>query len=292
MKERPIIFGEVLFDHFPDGSAVLGGAPFNVAWHLQGFGLNPLLISCLGDDEDGRRVLDAMAGWDMDRSGIQADASHSTGVVQVTLNDGQPSFDIVADVAYDHIDPKRLPAAVEGSLLYHGTLAARSMHSRTALSQLRDAADLPVFVDINLRAPWWDHNGVEKLIHGARWLKLNEDELFQIELTAPADAIAAAKRVKSRFGLEWLIVTRGSKGAMIFGPDGMRTGEVPTVDLVDAVGAGDAFSAVVILGFTRGWSASETLARALQFAAAICRVRGATSTDRSLYRQLLSEWKA
>ena len=36
---RAIIFGEVLFDTFPDGTAVLGGAPFNVAWHLQGFGL-------------------------------------------------------------------------------------------------------------------------------------------------------------------------------------------------------------------------------------------------------------
>ena len=36
---RPVVFGEVLFDCFPDGSRVLGGAPFNVAWHCQAFWL-------------------------------------------------------------------------------------------------------------------------------------------------------------------------------------------------------------------------------------------------------------
>ena len=44
-----VIFGEVLFDDFPDG-AVLGGAPFNVAWHLQAFGLHPVVISRTGND--------------------------------------------------------------------------------------------------------------------------------------------------------------------------------------------------------------------------------------------------
>ncbi|MBA1332725.1 carbohydrate kinase, partial [Candidatus Endoriftia persephone str. Guaymas] len=53
MESHPIIFGEVLFDCFEDGSRVLGGAPFNVAWHLQALGAAPLFISRVGDDSLG-----------------------------------------------------------------------------------------------------------------------------------------------------------------------------------------------------------------------------------------------
>jgi len=312
VTDRPILFGEVLFDHFPDGSAVLGGAPFNVAWHLRGFGLDPLLISRIGSDDEGRHVLDAMTGWGLDRAGIQIDANHPTGAVNITLEAGQPSFDIVANAAYDHIAADQIPAGVDGGLLYHGSLAARGGQSRAALMGLR-SDDRAVFVDINLRPPWWDRDRVAGLIRGARWLKLNEDELLQIDATAgdptvgapiagrmddssaPTGAIATlpvAEAVKTRFGLHTVIITRGSKGAFILDPDGVVSGEVPAVELVDAVGAGDAFSSVMILGFARGWSAGDTLERALNFAAAICRVRGAVSGERDLYRHFLSEWGA
>ena len=122
---RPVVFGEVLFDTFPDGAAVLGGAPFNVAWHLQGFGLDPLFISRIGDDEPGTRVLDTMRAWGMDIRGLQVDDDHPTGKVQVSLDHGQPSFSILADQAYDFIE---LEAAVGAAtraapaLLYHGSL--------------------------------------------------------------------------------------------------------------------------------------------------------------------------
>ena len=76
---RPILIGEVLFDCFPDGSRVLGGAPFNVAWHLQAFGLDPLLISRVGADQAGDEVLAAMESWGMDRTGVQRDEELPTG---------------------------------------------------------------------------------------------------------------------------------------------------------------------------------------------------------------------
>ena len=51
---KPVIFGEVLFDVFPEeGNMVLGGAPFNVAWNLQAMGLAPHLVSRIGRDELG-----------------------------------------------------------------------------------------------------------------------------------------------------------------------------------------------------------------------------------------------
>ena len=65
----------------PDGSRVLGGAPFNVAWHLRGFGANPLVISAVGDDAEGREVLERMTSWDLmnRRRADRPDASDGPG---------------------------------------------------------------------------------------------------------------------------------------------------------------------------------------------------------------------
>jgi fructokinase len=89
-RGRPVVVGEVLFDVFPDDDRILGGAPFNVAWHLQAFGLDPLLITRIGDDADGTAVVDAMSSWGMDLSGVQTDAGAPTGEVRVRGERGEP----------------------------------------------------------------------------------------------------------------------------------------------------------------------------------------------------------
>ena len=138
---RPCIFGEVLFDHFPDGRRVLGGAPFNVAWHLQAFGESPLLVSRIGDDADGAAVAHAMDDWDMERAGLQTDPRLPTGRVQVSIEDGEPSYDIVHPSAWDAIEPPGLDARC--LLLYHGTLALRDDRARQAWRQLRRGRPRP-----------------------------------------------------------------------------------------------------------------------------------------------------
>jgi fructokinase len=101
---RPVVFGKVLFDRFPDDTAVLGGTPFNVAWHLQGLGHDPLFLSRVGRDGPGRQVGQAMRHWGMDTTGLQTDADYPTGAVELAFEAGQPSFDILPDQAYDHFD--------------------------------------------------------------------------------------------------------------------------------------------------------------------------------------------
>ena len=131
---RPLIFGEVLFDRFPDSSVVLGGAPFNVAWHLHAFGLKPLMVSRIGNDALGRRVEAAMRDWGMDCSGMQTDSTHPTGSVEVSFVEGEPSYEIAQGVAYDFIDASVLPQPDDGEwLLYHGSLALRHSCSAAAL---------------------------------------------------------------------------------------------------------------------------------------------------------------
>ncbi len=288
---RPVIFGEVLFDHFPDGARVLGGAPFNVAWHLQAFGLAPLFVSRVGNDPAGREVQEAMSDWGMDLTGVQVDDSHPTGTVAITIEEGEHSFLIVPHQAYDFIHDTSLPDPGDYRLLYHGSLALRDQTSRHALETLRGSLSVPVFMDVNLRPPWWDLTTLTSLTQKATWVKLNEDELDSL---APeeTDLEARAEELQARCGLELLVVTRGAKGVVARTPEGALISARPsaTVQVVDTVGAGDAFTSVLLLGLTLGWDTRLTLERAQSFASAIVGVRGATVANRALYESFRADW--
>ena len=289
-EQRPLIVGEVLFDVMPDGTRVLGGAPFNVAWHLEAFGLRPLMVTRVGDDETGDEVLSAMETWGMDVSAVQRDKAHPTGQVQVDLRDGEPTFHILADQAYDHIDGDlavRSVAEEAFSLLYHGSLISRGEISRCALDRIKNEFGLPVFVDVNLRAPWWKRADVVASVRHARWVKLNEGEL---DVLADGSGGGAAGVFRVNHELDAVIVTRGNRGAVVVDSNGTFEAAPPTkVQVIDTVGAGDAFSAVFILGLMRGWTTDQTLKRAVSFAAAVCTVSGATTADRSLYSRFADE---
>jgi fructokinase len=296
-SDRPVILGEVLFDAFPDGSRVLGGAPFNVAWHLQAFGLAPLMITRVGEDAAGRRVRDAMETWGMDTSGLQIDREAATGEVRVHLEDGEPDFEILADRAWDRLDGGTALSALAGnrySLLYHGSLIARGERSRSALRAIREGTDLPVFMDVNLRDPWWTSERVLGLLTGVRWAKLNRHELLRLQDRSDADGSdleGLATRSRERLDLEQLIVTNGAEGALVRSRDTTFERRPPAqVEVVDTVGAGDAFSAVWILGLARRWDPETTLRRALEFAAEICHQRGATIDDPALYQRTIDTW--
>jgi len=290
MSSAICVFGEVLFDHFPDGARVLGGAPFNVAWNLQALGEPVSFISRVGDDPEGAEVRQAMQAWGMDTSNVQIDRDHPTGEVRVSLQNGEPSYDIVAPSAYDRIQPQAGSHACE--LLYHGTLALRDPVSRAALDDLLQARrPRIVFVDVNLRSPWWSRDEVLRLIERADWLKLNEHELEMISDKGAATA-AAASAFLEQHRLQGLILTRGGAGAELITADGEQGAIQPStsIDVVDTVGAGDAFASVIVLGLARGWPLQQILDRAQAFASAIVGQRGATVSDPDYYRAFLDSW--
>jgi len=286
----PCLFGEVLFDRFPDGAEVLGGAPFNVAWHLQAFAAEPVFISRVGSDALGQRIRKQMQCWGMSTHGLQSDPAHPTGTVEVSLHDGEPAFDIVAGCAWDHIAADALPDVSPG-LLYHGSLVAREPVSAAALAQLKHRTGAPVFLDVNLRPPWWQREAVLRLLADARWAKLNHHEVAELAAIG-GDLDAQAGDLRERYGIELLIVTLGAKGAYAIDAHGksplVRPGGDETV--VDTVGAGDAFASVCILGLLRGWPVATMLERAQQFASAIVGRRGATVDELEFYRQISRQW--
>jgi fructokinase len=279
------VFGEVLFDHFPDGRRVLGGAPFNVAWHLQAFGQAPCFISRVGDDPQGEAVRRAMQDWGMRTDHLQLDMQRPTGSVEVRFSDGEPDYEIVEDCAYDAIAVVDKP--LECRLLYHGTLALRETRSRRAVQQLRGAAAGVIFVDVNLRPPWWSREEVLEMLAGADWVKLNSDELGQLQSAADTATLIAD------YGLTGVVLTHGAEGAEIITATGEHIGIEPAaaVEVVDTVGAGDGFSAVMILGLANGWPLQTTVQRAQAFAAGLVGHRGATVSDARFYRDFLDEWQ-
>lgn len=291
MSERvPVLFGEVLYDCFEDGSRVLGGAPFNVAWHLRALGVAPLLISRVGDDALGRKVRDVMQHWGMSTAGLQKDSAHPTGEVRVSLRGGQPSFEILPERAYDHIQADALPP-MSPALIYHGSLAVRQADSANSLERLVERHPAPIFMDVNLRPPWWDGARVGRLLERARWAKLNHQELMLL-VDEGGDLLEKARILQQRHGLDWVIVTQGEQGAFLLDRDGdmHATRPGPAVQVVDSVGAGDAFAAVCILGLLRHWSPQEIMPRAQEFASLLVGRRGAIIDDPALYRPLREAW--
>jgi fructokinase len=288
-----VIFGEVLFDHFPDGSRVLGGAPFNVAWHLQAFGQAPVFISRVGEDDEGSAVRAAMEDWGMATQGLQTDPELPTGRVEVQIVDGEPSYNILQPAAFDAIAAPdvSLDACRHIRLLYHGSLALRNTRSSQALFEIRALRPDTVFVDVNLRAPWWKRRTVLNLADAANWVKLNHHEL---DWLSPADVGEPAKVAGfiAEHQLDGLLLTHGEKGAELFTPGGLVDSIEPHhgIEPVDTVGAGDAFTAVFILGLAHGWTSSLILSRAQAFASAVCSFRGATTRDSGFYRPFLHDW--
>jgi fructokinase len=289
-NNKLIIFGEVLYDCFPGGEKVLGGAPFNVAWHLQAFGQSPRFVSRVGDDAEGAAIVQAMEDWGMDTGGVQQDPRRATGRVAVSFNQGEPSYEIVADVAYDFIDS----AALIGNscnTLYHGSLGLRSATARRALEQLKQQPPQRIFMDVNLRPPWWRREQVLEWVAQANWVKLNLDELGQLQAPS-SDLLSQARDFKSTHELNGLIITRGEQGALALTEGDVVFDVIPesSLDTVDSVGAGDAFSAVMLLGLNLQWPLDTSLQRAQSFASAIVGQRGATVSSRAFYRDFLSQW--
>ncbi len=288
---RIAIFGEVLFDRFPDGTEVLGGAPFNVAWNLRGLGHDPLLVSRVGDDELGGKVRAAMDAWGLDTAGLQVDPRRPTGTVEVTFVDGEPLYEIVPERAWDHIDAAEVPAAPDVVRLYHGTLAARGEASRAALRALRERLAVPVFLDVNLRAPWWELGSVVDLARGADDVKLNRDELAAL-VPVSGRARDQARALASEWGARRIVVTRGPHGALAF-EEGREVGSVRPArryPVKDPVGAGDAFASVLLLGGSSGWPLATTLRRAQELAGRVVGLRGATTPEREVYDRVRQAW--
>ncbi|MDI1309860.1 MAG: carbohydrate kinase [Methylotenera sp.] len=295
-NKRVTVFGEILADVYPEYS-LLGGAPFNVARHLHAFGLNPFLISRIGTDSLANDVLSEMEIRGLETSGIQRDLRSPTGQVKVTLNNGIPEYEILAHQAYDFIDyvPEE-GTSKKSEIIYFGSLAQRCPQSSTALDDLLARNEsAKKFLDLNLRQPWYNEHTINQSLQQANIVKLNEEELeevCQMFGLQSADLHLMGKNLVSHFKVEHLLITSGENGSWsILNHELQLTPPYKTLlSARDTVGAGDAFSAVIILGYMNHWDMQLTQARANQFASAICEIQGAVPESLDFYKPYLFAW--
>jgi fructokinase len=301
------VFGEALVDDFITEQQV-GGAPFNVARNLAAFMAPQLMITRIGSDRNGEVVRAEFERFAMSESGLQLDRMEETGRVVVERRPGGHRFVILPKQAYDFIDPVAALdafAQVDPAVIYFGTLAQRGARSRETLYKLLSASQATRFLDINLRDGQADRGCVTESLRAADIVKVNEEELqalfswyFQIDPATELETEevrASCRALLDMFSLEALIVTLGHRGSVYFGADGAlivnRDNPAPPF-VLDTVGAGDAFSAIFLLGRARGWPLEQTLARANEFAGAICAVSGAVPRDMGFYDKWVARWRA
>ncbi len=283
-KERSALcvgIGEVVWDRLPAGRA-LGGAPVNVTAHAVRQGVRGALVSAVGDDEDGREVLRRLSALGVDASAVQVHPGWPTGSVDVTLNAaGVPTFEICAPAAWDGIEMTDGLAALaaRADAVVFGSLAQRNEGSRACIqSFLRHAPARCIKVfDVNLRAPWYDRGVLLDSLALSTVVKLNESELPVLGdlLGLRGDETAQLQALRDRFALDAVVYTMGPRGSRILAAAFDAAHPEVDAEIVDTVGAGDAFTATVTTGLLKGLDLATIQAEANRVAAVVCSHAGA-----------------
>jgi fructokinase len=286
-----LVIGEILFDVFPNYRR-LGGAPFNFAYHLKNFGFDIRFISRIGTDDAGKEILHRLELARFNLDDIQVDDGHPSGSVNVQLDkSGAPQFDILPDVAYDYIDfmPEYHSTLIDAAqMIYFGSLVQRTTTGCYNLQAFisRNASETLNFYDINLRPGCDDKAMIEKSLSKTDILKLNADELGKLKQTLslkvnPDDFVYHLMETHS---IRTVSLTKGESGSELFTHQGCFSSKpAKAIKVVDSVGAGDAYAAMLAAGLLEKWRPEEILDRASLFASRICEIKGAIPDSASFY---------
>lgn len=294
-NRRPLLvvgIGESLFDCFPD-RVMLGGAPMNVAVHanrmLAPLGGRAVAATRLGTDKLAQNYLDGLVERGLDVSVVQIDHEHPTGTVTVDTNSSaEVSYTFAADVAWDHLEFtdewKQLAGRCDA--VAFGTLAQRSPRSRAAIVDFLAAAQHAIrLFDVNLRGNFYSPDVIEQSLRLASTVKLNEEELplvcdlLGLCISRESSADEQATLLRTTFDLNWVALTRGARGTVLYNKAGRHEGTPASVAMApdaDSVGAGDACSAALLVADMIGLPTQSMVQLANRAGAFVASQPGAT----------------
>jgi fructokinase len=286
-----LVIGEILFDVFPNYRR-LGGAPFNFAYHLKNLGFNVRFVSKIGMDDAGKEILHKLELARFNLDDLQVDENHPTGSVNVQLDEsGAPQFDIISDVAYDYIEfiPKYHSNLINAAkMIYFGSLIQRSEAGYENLQTFIacDSSETHNFYDINMRPGCYNNAIIEKSLIKTDILKLNTEELVKLKqtLSLKVSRDDLVYHLMERHSINTVSLTKGEAGSELFTDQGYLTSR-PTeaITVVDSVGAGDAYAAMLAAGLLKKWRPEEILERASLFASRVCEIKGAIPDSATFY---------
>lgn len=278
--------GEILWDRLPDGDEI-GGAPLNVVSHLARFGYRAAYLTAVGQDPPGAAAIAQMAARGIDISLVSRVEGVPTGLAQVTVGPGgSPAFEIRRPAAFEQwgggTSVLDRVAELRPSVLVYGTLAQLRPEARDRLRRIaagcRGALAL---YDVNLRDGWWSKDVVTELLELASVVKLSESEarelapVLGLSWEGGAGAAAFSEGLASRLGLRGVAVTAGPDAASLWLDGAFALAAPPEADVVDAVGAGDAFAAGLLDAIGQRLDAAAALRRANALGTLVASQRGA-----------------
>ena len=253
---KVLCFGEILWDVF-DTSKVIGGAPFNFAAHFVKCGGTAHLLSAVGCDELGDAALERVKYFGVLSELVLRHSDLPTGRCQVTLDENKsPSYDLVKNTAWDKIDTSFVHGDFD--VLYFGTLALRDEYNKNSLKALLERQKFSeVFVDVNLRKPFYTPETVRFAVENATILKVSDEELFDVARCLMLDTCVDtfAKNVSECFSnIKLVIITKGERGSLTFDALTNKTYTAPAhkCECVSTVGAGDSFAAAFLSKYLAG----------------------------------------
>ena len=278
--------GEVLWDLLLTGPQ-LGGAPANFAYHAHALGAEAQVITRVGNDDYGREIIRRFHEMGLPETTVQIDEDAPTGTAKVALSgNGLAHFTIQENVAWDYISatPEALVTAREADAICFGSLAQRSEPSRNTIQRLVAAspADALRVFDTNLRQQFYSRGSIAQSLQLANVLKLNDDELLSLgEMFGLAGSTERqVECLAQTFRLRVVALTRGANGSLLYQKDknAARWSDCPSrpVKVVDTVGAGDSFTAALVLGLLRKMDLDEINTLANDVARYVCSQTGAT----------------
>ena len=253
--------GEVLWDLLPAGKQ-LGGAPANFAYISKQLGNNGLVLSRVGNDELGRDLLNQLKVKNLSTENIQIDEKNPTGIVNVTLENGQPSYEIVENVAWDFLQLSKSwrEMAEKADAVCFGSLAQRNEISRQTIREFINLTKGLRIFDVNLRQKYFSPAILHESFKLANIVKLNHEELPIIAKLLEINGdnqIEMAKTLRKKFHLKLICVTRGSNGSLLITENAMSENAGLKIKVKDTIGAGDAFTAGMTNGILHGWDLNK-----------------------------------
>lgn len=281
-KHRIIGLGEILWDLLPSGKE-LGGAPANFAYHAQALGANSCVVSCIGKDALGDEILALLDEVNLDRLSLAVDSAHPTGTVSVSLDaKGVPAYVIHTGVAWDFIpwSDGLADLAQSASAVCFGSLCQRSPVSRRTIRAFLEntSPECPRVFDVNLRQSFYDRDVIHESCTLANIVKLNDEELpvlarlLGLRSKATMDLL---RELVDEYSLKLIALTRGSHGSILYTPGEVSEHAGYPAQIVDTVGAGDSFTAAIVIGVLNNEKLDCINDSANRLASYVCSQKGA-----------------
>ncbi len=283
--KKPVVIGigEILWDILPSGKR-LGGAPANFAYDAAALGARSCIVSAVGGDPAGREILEHVRRAGIDPEYIAVDPEHPTGTVSVQVDcRGIPSFTIHEGAAWDNIvfNERSGDLAAAADAVCFGTLAQRSETSRKSIFRFIESvpADCLRIYDVNLRQRYYSSEIIRESLRQCDVLKLNEQELVVVAeiLSIGGSESEILQRITRDYGLKLAALTLGEKGSRLASPGEDSFMEALKVQVVDTIGAGDAFTAALTMGLLQRLPLRVIHENATRLAGFVCTHHGAAS---------------